>query len=164
MQPSIALRLENVLKALREVVLPAIDPADALAREQAQLALGHLALIAEQWPRAREFDQQSLAGLGALAELLAASAAGGARTEQAAAALRTELGRPAAVAKLGAAVDRLIEAAFADGSADFRALLDEAVLEHAARQAWRERVWFQGTGLDVDRGELPPIATLFRRD
>jgi hypothetical protein len=157
--PSIELRIANVIKALAQVVLPAIDPNNGLAREQAALAIGHLQLIAEQWSRAPEFEARALAALQAMGEVLAAAATGGARTQKAAAELRSVLGDSR---EPGAEIDALIEAAFADGSADFRAIVDEAVLAHGARQAWRERVWFQGNGLDLDRAALPSIDEMLR--
>jgi hypothetical protein len=35
-------------------------------------------------------------------------------------------------------------------------------LEHGALQAWRERVWFAGTGLDPDARALPSIDAMLR--
>ena len=167
MLPSIELRIQNLIKALSQVVLPAIDPGNALAREQAQLVIGHLQLIAVQWDKALPFEAQSLAALRELGQRLASAAEGGSETVQAAAQLREALavredGAALATvvrasAALGSAIDSLIRAASADGAAGFRAQLDQAVLEHGALQAWRERVWFAGNGLDPDPSALPSI-------
>jgi hypothetical protein len=160
--PSIELRIANLIKALSQVVLPAIDPRNALAREQAQLAIGHLQLIALQWRKAAAFEAQALATLRELGEQLADAAAGGGGTMQAAAALREALTLGRAYAELGGAIDRLIRAASADAAPDFRARLDDAVLAHGALQAWRERVWFAATGLDPDARALPSIDEMLR--
>ena len=176
MLPSIELRIQNLIKALSQVVLPAVDPGNGLAREQAQLVIAHLQVIAKQWDKAQTFEAQSLAALRALAERLALAAAGGGETSRAGAGLRralaqrSESNERAALAReheaLGTAIEELIAAAFAaafaDGSADFRAQLDEAVLEHGQYQAWRERVWFAGNALDPDRAELPSIDEMLR--
>jgi len=155
--PSIELRIQNLIKALSQVVLPAIDPGNALAREQAQLVIGHLQLIAVQWDKALPFEAQSLAALRELGQRLASAAEGGSATVQAAAQLREALAVREDGAALGSAIDSLIRAASADGAAGFRAQLDQAVLEHGALQAWRERVWFAGNGLDPDPSALPSI-------
>jgi hypothetical protein len=152
--PSIELRIQNLIKALSQVVLPAIDPGNALAREQAQLVIGHLELIARQWERAPAYEAQAFAALRELADRLVRDAEGGSGTMEAAAALREA---PPRRAEVGDAIDRLIRAASADGSPGFRARLENAVLEHGALHAWRERVWFAGTGLDPDASALPSI-------
>lgn len=172
MLPGIELRIQNLIKALSQVVLPAVDPGNGLAREQAQLVIAHLQLIAQQWDKAQTFEAQSLAALRALGERLAPAAAGGAETSRACAGLRDALARRSASNEraelarehqaLGTALEQLIAATFADGSADFRAQLDEAVLEHGEHQAWRERVWFAGNALDPDRAELPSIDEMLR--
>jgi hypothetical protein len=36
----------------------------------------------------------------------------------------------------------------------------QLVFEYGARQAWRERTWFQGNMLDPGRAELPSIAQM----
>lgn len=156
MLPSIELRIQNLVKALSEVVLPAIDPENGLAREQAGLVIAHLRLIAQQWEKAPAFEAGSLDALRALAQRLADLAEGGLATSSAAADLRTALGTQD-FAKIGNAVDRLIFAVGEDGGPAFRAQLDERVLEYGALQAWRERVWFAGTGLDPDAAGLPSI-------
>ena len=42
MTPSIAVRLESVLHGLRDVVIPAINPGEALAVEQSGLILAQI--------------------------------------------------------------------------------------------------------------------------
>ena len=42
MNPSIELRLRTMIRAVTEVILPAVNPHDSLAQEQAQLLIGHL--------------------------------------------------------------------------------------------------------------------------
>lgn len=42
MLPNITLRIENLIKAMETIVIPAVDPDNDLATEQAQLIIGHL--------------------------------------------------------------------------------------------------------------------------
>ena len=63
MLPSIDLRIQNLVKALQEVVVPAIPERERLARDQAMLVIGHLRMIAVQWKSALLFEAQSLDGL-----------------------------------------------------------------------------------------------------
>jgi hypothetical protein len=170
--PSIELRIQTLVKALSQVVLPAIDPGNALAREQAQLVIAHLQLIAQQWTKALPYEAQSFAASRALAERLADNAAGGERTRAAAMALRAALAARVDAHDLGSlvggnlalssALDVMIEAASVDGAPDFRAVLDRAVLDDSAERAVRERVWFAGTGLDPERSRLPSLDDLLR--
>jgi hypothetical protein len=48
MQPSFELRIDTMIKAMREVVMPAIDPGSSAALEQAALVTASLDLICEQ--------------------------------------------------------------------------------------------------------------------
>ena len=77
MTPSIELRIQTMIKAMSEVILPAIEPGNDLAREQGQLMIAQLGLIARQWDKAQSYDTLCLRELVGLARTLAAGAAGG---------------------------------------------------------------------------------------
>ncbi len=170
MNPDIDLRLKSVLKALSNVILPALPANERLARDQANLVMGHLSIIAEQWHHALNFELGNLTLACALAtelvgmtrdvalgdELLAALAAVEAldRTDY------TAVGQ--AHRALKAIIDRLI----ADehrGAPMPRAML-AAVLRYNQARAPRERIWHRGAGLDPDTASLPPVASLFERE
>jgi hypothetical protein len=154
MMPSIELRLATMRRALAEVILPAIAADNALAREQAQLVMAHLELLAQQLPTAARLDERVLRGTEALAQALVASAAGGARTQAAAAtlgaALASNVDEPHAArrARLAAAIDTLVGAAEEDGDAAFRAQAFDAIVAHAGECGVYERAWFAPNGLD----------------
>ena len=172
MMPSIELRIATMVRALREVIEPALAPDNPLAREQAQLVAAHLELLARQIPLAQQYEDLSLRATTALATRLVAQAAGGERTLAAAAALQDRLaarvpGDQSAAARraaLGAAMDALIAAAHVDASAAFRAALYDAVLADAARQALRDRAWFAANGLDPEQADLPDCRTALGLD
>ncbi len=167
MMPSIELRLATMRRALAEVILPAIAADNALAREQAQLVMAHLELLAQQLPTASRLDERVLRGTEALAQALVASAAGGARTRAAAAALGAALAsnadepHAARRARLAAAIDALVGAGEEDGDAAFRARAFDAIVAHANECGVYERAWFASNGLDPERASLPSLATLF---
>ena len=76
MRPQI--QLQAVIKALGDVVLPAIDPDNRLALEQGKLAIGLLTLLAQQLPVQFAFDCDELTRLIATSGELANAAQGGA--------------------------------------------------------------------------------------
>lgn len=57
------IQLKSMSKAMLDVVIPAIDPANSLAMEQAQLVLGMLRLMQHQQPIQYQFDRDELARL-----------------------------------------------------------------------------------------------------
>lgn len=54
------IQLQSMIKALRDVIIPAIDPANRLAVEQAQLVTGMLGLMQHQLPLQYGFDRDEL--------------------------------------------------------------------------------------------------------
>lgn len=172
MTPSIELRLQTMAKAMAEVILPAIAPDNGLAREQAQLMIAQLGLIGQQWQKAATFDALELREIAGLAQRLAVDAAGGAKTAAAAIALAAllkqhEAGTVGTVAEqraaIAGAIDKLVRASGLDGSDVFMKSSSDAILEYAALQAWRNRVWFSGSGMDPERVELPGVDAMLAR-
>jgi hypothetical protein len=172
MMPSIELRLQTMAKAMTDVILPALAPENALAREQAQLMIAQLGMIAKHWRRAAEYDALGLRTIFALAERLFAVAAGGAETSAAAEAIAALLRRreayPTVVvdeerAAIANAIDALVRASGIDGDEAFKRASSEAILEYSALQAWRDRVWFAGFGMDPERARLPEIEEMLAK-
>lgn len=162
MLPSIDLRIDNLLKALEQVILPALPDSARLAQEQVRLVAGHLAIIKSQWKHALRFESGSLDTMIDLARTLA-----GAVTEAQAHGLQTALAAvdgtdrhdlaaiEGAVGTLGKAVDAVILGD--DGRQPLSVAARRAIMDYGRRQSLRERAWFVGHGLDPDKGELPPI-------
>lgn len=167
MNPDLDLRLASVIKALREVILPALPPEQRMAREQASLVLGHLAILAEQWPYALRYELECLADSRALAGELAALVEDGSALRAArASAAQVDVADYAAVSAAHRDLKRHIDAALGDGEGRVPlapAVLD-AVLRMNDRRAPRERSWFRGSGLDPDGPRLPPLEALFERE
>ncbi|MBL6749512.1 MAG: hypothetical protein ISP90_03285 [Nevskia sp.] len=166
-----AFQLQTVIKAMTDVVLPAVDPANKLAQEQAQLVVGMLSLLLQRLPLQYRYDRDELQRYlqlarelsavrggaqtqAALADL-SAGAAAGAGVLQRAAADPAEL--EAAVLELRAKVGELIGAANADGEPASLPGLQRSVLAAAKVQTARERAWLAPTGFEADPKSITPI-------
>lgn len=156
--PSIDLRLRSLMRAVSEVILPAIDPANSLAQEQARLLLGHLHAISLQLGHEDELAAQDDETARQLAYALLASADGGTHTRaaQAALALAVNGGRHG----LLEAIDAFVLASGVDGSEACRASSLRIVLDDAHAAARHGRAWFRAMGFDPDPASLPDIPTL----
>lgn len=168
MLPSVDLRIANVIKALEQVILPALMPRERLARDQINLCIGHLRMIGEQWRWAAAFENGSFHAMIALAKAMQASVDPFYADELAAAIMSADAiegGDLATVehgiVALGGLIDRIILGE--DGQFPLAPELWDAVLTYGERQATRERTWFAATGLDPDRHELPGIAEMMTR-
>lgn len=167
MNPDIDLRLKSVLKALTDVILPALPAEQRLAQDQARLVIGHLAIIAEQWQVALRFELENLALACELASDLAPLNVDSALADRLIAALATaaDVDRSdyAAVSAAHHALKSVIDHLIADEhrSATMPPAMMAAVLRYNRRRAPRERIWHGGAKLDPDAAELPALATLF---
>ena len=153
--------LRAALKALREVVTPAVDPANPLATEQLRMACGYLALVCEQLPwRSARIAAEGHQAL-ALANTLQLLAAGCDRT--AAAALDEAISAAQALhaqpglaedawqrstAALGAASSALVRCA-STADDDTRRRIERAVVAHAAAWLDAQRAWYRPLGFDT---------------
>lgn len=165
MLPNIDLRIQNMIKALEQVILPALPRDQRLARDQAMLVTGHLRMIGAQWKCALDYERGALDQLVALAELLR-DQAGESLGKRLTAML--ELARDCDRAQideiertcteLGKVVDEIILGG--PGHRPLSREVADAILDYSLRHARRERVWFQGNGLDPDRASLPTIEAM----
>ena len=173
LRPEIQLR--SMIKAMTEVVLPAVDPENDLACEQAQLVLGMLHLMAARLPWQFHYDIDALDRAVALSSKIDQDADGGPETQAALAALKdaaTNGGRVLAGAKsspedleqaildLRAKTASTLNAMQIDGDPECRKTIGRAVLEAAREQTTRERAWFAPQGWDTEAEAPPPLETM----
>ncbi|MGQ0699681.1 MAG: hypothetical protein ACT4PZ_15745 [Panacagrimonas sp.] len=170
-----AFQIPTLIKALTDVVLPAVDPDNKLAQEQAQLVIGTLHLIAQRLSLQYRYDRHELAHFLALAESLSAQADG---VPEASAALRSlassvEAGREvldraradpgeleAANLDLREKLGEIITAA-SSGADDARLkTIGASVTAHAKELLLRERAWLSPQGWESAAAAFPPIETL----
>ncbi len=165
MLPSIDVRFKNMIKAIQEVVSPAIPPDQKLAQEQARLIIGHLGMLKDQWKDALRYEAGSLRMMRDLAESLQPHL----DAEQAA-ILRASLESGAdidlydidavnsGICAIGAAIDKVILGE--DGRKPLPRAAWDVILGYGEKDALRSRVWFKGNGLDPDGDKLPPLETV----
>jgi hypothetical protein len=179
MIPSHALRLQTMLRSMLEVIIPALDPGSQLARDQAQILVANLRLLADQADRTYEYEMVELREHAALLRRLLEHAGGGGATRAQQTSAHEVLhdieqvaGLPipphaelsAQVRRAKAAADGLLAASHSDGDAGFRTEVIDAVLAHAATQNLRERVWFRAAAIDADPASLPTLDEVLRLD
>lgn len=160
MTPSIDLRIASMVRAMKDVIAPAIDPANSLAREQSALMIGQLHMISAQWRLVSRYASVCLADMQRLVAGLAI--VGGARTTAAGDRLTQVLAEPASDTEAqyqdaARALEGLVRAADEDGTDAFRQQLRREALQFSIRQAERDRVWFAMSGFDMDADHLPSI-------
>lgn len=170
-----ALQLRTVIKAMADVVLPAIDPDNRLAQEQASLVIGTLQLVARCQPLMYRYDRDELSRLLALANaleeqarnlpgmasarhLLVSCAENGLDVLERARAEPGEL--EAANVDLRERIGELISEMFATN--DFAQLkhVSATITGYSREQLLRERAWLVSQGWESNPQDLPAIEEL----
>jgi hypothetical protein len=178
MQLRSEIQLLSMIKAMREVIIPAVDPANRLALEQAQLVTGMLGLMQHQLPLQFRFDRDELCRLIGLLRSLS-----DVQTSDAAFTLWRErhgvlLAESQAVfegcavdpEKLHNAVRRLREVigelASLTGhtSEPVRNLVEQEILRVSGEQLLRDRALVAPQGWEPDPRALPSIHALLAAD
>jgi len=173
MRPEI--QIQSVLKAMTDVVLPALDPSNKLAQEQARLCMGLLVLLGQQLPLQFRFDCDELKRLVALAHTLASDV----KDDACAATALASLGRlsqsagdvlerakadPAevrdAVRKLRAATSAVVQAVYADPAAQSVSAVQRTVLASSQAQLLRDRSLMLMQNWEANPKAIPPIQEL----
>jgi hypothetical protein len=162
MNPSIELRIKTMVRALTEIIIPAIDRDNSLAQEQAGLLIGHLHVLLQHEGREHLICEIERKGLKQLADDLLAASHGGEATSAAAARLKA-LPDDVDTNTLSHAIEALIIDAGIDGSDTFKQTCDTLVIKHAREETRRARVWFKAIGFDHDPDALPDIDSLFQQ-
>lgn len=172
MTPDHSLRLATLLRAMQEVVLPAIDPKNRLAIDQANIVVGNLRILLDQCEKAYQYEWVELREYFNLVSEICSSARSDGRADDALDAADSALAESrvlvgidiptqaelvARVRDLKGAADALLHTAYQHGSPEHRARVDTLVHEQAQRQLTRERVWFRKAGFELDAGQLPSM-------
>lgn len=172
------LQLKAAIKALTDVVLPAVDPNNKLAQEQGHLAVGMLSIALERLPLLYRYDRDELKRQLALAARLQALTAGtpGAEAERAAladgAAQGSELldragAEPGALeasnGDLRARIGALVTALYAGNDPATLKDVSAVLLASGREQLLRERAWLIGQGWEPDPAAVPSIESLLER-
>jgi hypothetical protein len=157
------------IKALNEVVLPALDPSDPLATEQLRLVAGFLKFLGARLPYVHDRNRFELEHYLALGERLAADARlASAQVSQrldraiddAQALLRSQRASVAemrsAAAALSAPISGLVRVV-ADADPALRQRVEQTVLVGSKPWVDMQRAWFVVQGFELHPDELPSL-------
>ena len=171
MTPSISARIDSMIQAMGDFVLPAIDTDKSLAREQGQLVVAHLHLMQKQLAHADAFDRLELAAAVQLGLQLLELVAGDVGVIGDWQALQAALdegqrlpGRQEAIRAVNGATEGFVRALRLRGSRSSVNAMTGAVLTHMQEQSRRNRIWFASNGFDAERDSLPGLESLFPAD
>lgn len=172
------IQLKGAIKALTDVVVPAVDPGNTLAQEQVRLVLGTLQVVASRMHLLYRYDRHEIERLTVLVRDLerfgAADSETGERTRAAADRLaraghegRDVLDRARAepselegtIRSLRDAISVFIRAVHQDGRAHVSELR-QTVLAAAKEQLDRERAWVLAHGFETDPDSVAKLETL----
>lgn len=163
------IQIKSMIKAMTEVILPAVDPSNELAIQQAQLMIGHMALLSQRLPLQYRSDCDELARLLQLFDSLASDAGiGGGDLSGPVEAARDVLARAKAepeelveaIRNLAAALDQPLQEAVSSKNENTRRTVLELVLNSSKDQLLRNRAWLIMQGWEPDPSAVPDITTL----
>jgi hypothetical protein len=170
MVPDTTLRLAAVLKALDEVISPAIREDDVLAKEQMELVKKSIALVIEQIPLEQAYMARDAQSDRELARKLSSRfAPDHAMIDKLAkavtsseAALPLTIADSRELAKCWLSLKALLEDAVStlarESGLEGKKDLAEVMLSYSEKRNIRERAWIAATGFDPDPKCLPTIA------
>lgn len=172
MVPSVAHQLSAVLRALQDVVLPAVDTSNKLATQQMHMCITTLRMIAEQHDRAyhlaftelrlytRFLHAVTSGDCSAIEPALRARLANAAaeRWSQFTAPKRADI--DALTREVRTVADELVVAPSIRNDVTLHARVMAAVRELSRDEAVLRRSWLGPMGADADAGTLPTIAEL----
>jgi hypothetical protein len=157
MNPSVDDRLASIVRALTDIVLPALPEDAGLAKEQTQLAIGHLQILRAQLDAAPAFEAEELADARALGAALLVGGNGGEGTVGAMTALRAALDLPVGAEhprqsrlRIGRAIEELQRKMAIDGDESYRANASKVLIRLQTERATKDRKWFSVMGFDSD--------------
>lgn len=163
MVPGLDLQLRVVIKALHDVVAPALDPANQLAQEQLGLSLATLAFVQSRLPYLHAGSRQQLANAVALATAVA-DAAQTAKFGAQIASAQALLDDPGSSfpdlegmrGKLLDAVSAVVE----QTPSPHRTAVAKAVIAASKPQFDLARAWSLPAGFELNPEEVPALETL----
>lgn len=161
MVPDADLQLSVVIKALREVVAPAVDPANTLAIEQLHLSIATIGLVQRGLPLAHARARRELINALALARAVVDAGGAVAGISDAQAALGdVRLGEADLDAVRKALLSSSEAAVAASVGTDTETAVARAVIAASKAQFDLARAWGEPAGFEVERVALPSLESV----
>jgi len=175
MRPDI--QITSVIKAMTDVVIPAIDPANKLAVEQSQLIIGLLSLLKFQLPIQFRFDLDELGRLCTSATALSQIASTDANTRSTlnelanssntAAQVLDQFQRDPAelihhIRTLRQDMSNVVDAAAASTDIQAQLQAEKLILSMSKEQLVRDRALVKMQGWEMTPGDIPEIEALLK--
>lgn len=157
MNPSSQLRLSTMMRAMTDIILPAIPASESMAQEQSQLLIGHIAALMAQDGRERELVDYNARHLMACATRLLALAESESLSDEKLIDLRAAV-TANDTAKVAFALERLM--AQCDVSDGFKRESSVLLIQYARQHSVAGRSWFSPMGFDSKPSELIDVANL----
>lgn len=157
MNPSSQLRLSTMMRAMTDIILPAIPASESMAQEQSQLLIGHIAALMAQDGRERELVDHNARHLIACATRLLALAESESLSDEKLIDLRAAVAAND-TAKVAFALERLM--AQCDVSDGFKRESSVLLIQYARQHSVAGRSWFSPMGFDSKPSELIDVANL----
>lgn len=160
MIPEIDVQLAAVVKSLADNVMPAVDPANAMAAEQLHLALATLAIVRQRLPDLHAYLRRDLADNIVLAKETGSHPRAIAESE---AVLASATSSPHVIEAQARALKEAIAAAI-DAARGTPAEADIAAAVLAAQEPMilRMRAWAIGMGFEPDPARIPDLSELLQ--
>lgn len=174
-----SLMIPAMVKAMTDTVLPALDPDDKLANEQARLVVGMLQLMAARLPLLARYDRAELRHYVRLAGRVGEESRGGAKTTEAVRDLATAASEAETTLEDGAAdpadveralfdlrarVGALVRAVAEDGGERSRSAVRRTIVDASRSEIERARAWILPQGWEGNPASLPPIEQLLAEE
>ena len=180
MGPDFATNVGSAIRAMEQTIIPAVDPENGMAQEQAYLVLYHLRLFADQHQHLFDARLQEIRDFKGLTQTLMEKA-------EAQGVDLGEAGRTAAEALSDAAPYAALKLPsyneLADAARSLREAADQItaklleqggaallkqigamqpILDATARDEARDRAWVKALGMDPKPEEIPPLADVLK--
>lgn len=169
MLPDIDTRLHAMLRSLKEVVLPAIDPQQRLALDQVNIIIGNLNMLIGQHDRQVHYLLAEMRDYSAmLRELAGLAATADAESESFLAEieplLAVDLPLPAqlvdSLRQLKGRVDARLQLLLDSAEPGTVSAAQQLVIKYARPQLLRERAWVVRAGFELEPDNIPTLDTL----
>lgn len=153
MNPSVEDRLASIVRAMNDIILPALPAEESLARDLSQMIIAHLQILRAQVDEAPKYEQEELSDAQALGRALLEKGDGGKEVQAALSALRKAIdgggaGPRQARAAIYHAIDAVIRKTAIDGGAAFQKQLPDILITLQYARAMKDRTWFAPMGFD----------------